>query len=545
MKFRLTSFGLSKREGAPSEDAFATKTWDETIVAVLADGVGGARGGAEASARVVEALAGNYAVRPPGWSPQKALSEFAKLINRTLYQESLARFDGPELVSTVTVAVIEGNHLYGLNVGDSRVYLARKGEVIQLSQDHTEAGLPHVLSRAIGLAPDVEPYCFERALDDGDIALLCSDGVSNVLDPEWLQTKLGQHIAARALVQHAREIATPELLDDMSAVVIDIAETGKLRAVSQTPLPIPNDLAKGQIIDGYELIRSFQTSDRVWIASKDGQRWTLKFAPLEAREDESALNHFVREVWNATRIQGDHFVQAFVPEQASARYYVMEFVEAPSLKAFLRSRQLSVDEGVALGRFLLEAGAALLRFDHVHGDIKPENILVIQGYDRLQFKLIDLGSAAEIFSVTSRAGTASYLAPERFREAAISERTEIFAVGATLYQALTGSLPYGEIERFQTPHFHEPKAPLRLNPNIPPWLDSVLRRAVAIQPERRYQHYSSLAFDLANPAKVEPYHGAGAAFIQRDPLTFYRTGFWILFFITLALGARFLSLLCK
>src|SRR5205823_1934250 len=94
------------------------------------------------------------------------------------------------------------------------------------------------------------------------------------------------------------------------------------------------------------------------------------------------------------------------------RYYAMEFIDAPTLKMLLTVRTLTLDETIALGRFLLEASQYLLRFDLVHGDIKPENILVIKDGDALTFKLLDLGSAAEIFSVTSRAGTASYLAPE-------------------------------------------------------------------------------------------------------------------------------------
>src|SRR5205814_508874 len=116
-------------------------------------------------------------------------------------------------------------------------------------------------------------------------------------------------------------------------------------------------------------------------------------------------------------------------------------------------RRVSVDEAVALGKFLLKAAQYLLRFDLVHGDIKPENILVLSGYDSVDFKLVDFGSATEIFSTTTRAGTASYLAPERFHETPISERTEIFAIGVTLFEALTSAFPYGEIERFQTPHF--------------------------------------------------------------------------------------------
>lgn len=539
----LTSYGLPKHAGAESDDFFAVKAWDETVIAVLADGAGAALDAREAATRIVQSLVSNYAVRPVSWSPQKALAEFTKIINHTLHHESLAKHSTPEMISTLSVAVIEGNRLFGLNVGDSRVYLARGGELSQLSQDHVinDRTFSHVLQRAIGLASDVEPHCFETELRDGDIAFLCSDGVSNVLSNEDLSKKLAHRTPARAIVQRARELATDETLDDASAIVIDIAETGKLRAVSQLPLLIPDTLHKGDVIDGYELVRPFQHSDRVWLATKDGHRWTMKFAPLEARGNEAVLNLFVKETWNATRLHAEFFVEAFVPENATARYYVMEFIEAPSLKMLLASRRLSVDEAVELGRFLVDASAQLLRLDLVHGDIKPENILVISDYDRLRYKLIDLGSATEIFSIATRAGTASYLAPERFHGTPISERTEIYSIGVTLYQALTGAFPYGEIERFQTPVFGQAKAPTRLNPNIPPWLEAIILRAIVVDPERTYQHYSELAFDLANPAKVEPFFRPGAPLFEKNPLLFYKTGFFILLAITIGLLVKLFS----
>lgn len=526
----LTSYGLPKGEREESDDSFAVKAWDETVIAVVADGAGAARDAREAAMRIVQSLVGNYAVRPASWSPQKALGEFTKIINHTLHQESLARYSAPELISTLSVAVIEGNRLFGLNVGDSRVYLARGGELLQLSHDHVlnDRTFSHVLQRAIGLSAEVEPHCFETELRDGDIAFLCTDGVSNVLTDDELRLRLSHRVPARAIVQHARELATPETLDDMSAIVIDIAKTGSLRAVSELPLTIPDTLRKSDVIDGYELLRPFQHSDRVWLAQKDGQRWTLKFAPVEAGENEAILAQFVKETWNATRLKGEWFVESFVPENATARYYVMEFIEAPSLKTLLGSRRLAVDEAVLLGKFLLAAEHELLGLDLVHGDIKPENILVVADYDRVRFKLVDLGSVAEVFSVTSRAGTASYLAPERFHGAPICERTELFAIGVTLYESLTGTFPYGEIERFQNPVFHPPKAPARLNPNLPPWLDSVIMRAVAAEPEQRYRHFSEAEFELANPDRVEPFFHAGAPLLERNPLAFYRAGFWLL-----------------
>ena len=190
---------------------------------------------------------------------------------------------------------------------------------------------------------------------------------------------------------------------------------------------------------------------------------------------------------------------------------------------------------------LCSAGQHLLGLDLVHGDLKPENVLVISDYAKLRFKLIDFGSAAEIFSVTSRAGTASYLAPERFHGEPISERTEIFAIGVTLYEALTRTFPFGEIERFQTPAFHAPKRPSLLNANIPPWLDHVIQRALSVEPARRYRHFSELAFDLVHPDRVEPFFQKGASLIERDPLVFYRTGFWLLLAACIALILKLVS----
>jgi len=327
----------------------------------------------------------------------------------------------------------------------------------------------------------------------------------------------------------------------MSAIVIDIAQTGKLRAVRELPLSIPESLNKGDVIDGFTLVKPFQYSDRLWLSTRDGQRYTLKFAPLEARGSEAVLNAFIKETWNATRMDAASFPKAFVPENGTTRSYAMEFIEAPSLKALLRSRRLSVDEAIALGRFLVSASQHLLRLDLVHGDIKPENILVLSGYDALDFKLIDFGSITELFSITSRAGTASYLAPERFHNAPISERTEVFAIGVTLYEALTGAFPYGEIERFQTPHFTAAKRPSRHNANIPLWLESVLLRAISPDPERRYRYVSELLFDLEHPAQVEPFFPKETPLLERNPLGFYRTGFYILLSVVIYLLIRLLS----
>ena len=531
MKVHPTSFGLPQQDGCDSHDVFLVKSWDETVIAVLADGAGRSESAREAAERAVRSLVNNYRTRPRSWSPSKALTEFTDRINRTLHQDSLNRFGEPELITTLSVAVIEGDRLYGLNVGDSRIYLARGGSLTRLSCDHVEKGhgMGHVLDRALGLAPEIEPHLFETELKDGDVALLCSDGVYNALDEESLASKLKGRSVARSIVSEAQERATPQTSDDLSAIVLDIQTTGKLRAEEALPLQIPTRLSQGQLIDGFTLVQPFQLSDRVWLATKDGQQFTLKFAPVEARDNEEVAHLFIRETWNATRLQDTRFFpRAFVPEGATQRFYAMEFIQAPSLSTLLRSRRLSVDETVALGKFLMAASQYLLRFDLVHGDLKPENILILSDFHGTQFRLVDFGNVTEIFSLTSRAGTASYLAPERFHEAPISERTEIFSIGVILFQALTRGFPFGEIERFQTPRFLFAKRPTLLNPNVPPWLEAVILRALSPLPERRYQNYSEMLFHLEHPEQVAPFYAESLSLLERDPLRFYRTGFFLL-----------------
>jgi len=532
MKVRMTTHGLARAGKPASEDSFAGRAWGGSVVAALSDGVGSAQAAREASGRIVNSLIHHYVARPRSWSPRRALDEFTQRINQNLHAESLNRYQAPEMVATLAAAVLEDGHLYGLNVGDSRVYLWRDGHLEQLSHDHVLDGVKHALGQAVGLAPQIEPHHFETRLHTADLLLLCSDGVSNHLDTASLKDLLRQRPSARTLVQAAREKATPETDDDMSAIILDVLDASA-ESLAAAPKLVPPQLHKGEEIDGYQLQRSFQNDDRVWLAAKDGARFILKFAPREALDSDEHARLFQREVFNAVRMGGKFFPLARVPVDSQWNYYLMEFIEAPPLHAVLKQRALAVEEAVALAGFLCRAGQELAGLGLIHGDVKPENILVFKDRDALEFKLLDLGTAMEIFTIHARAGTASYLAPERFGDAPATERTEIFALGVTLYQALTRRLPYGEIERFQTPHFRPPHRTTHWNPHVPPWLDAVVMRAISILPEARYNGFSELHFDLEHPEAVEPFHFRGRS--AGGGLRFYRTGFYLLLLLLLVL----------
>lgn len=544
LRVAAEKFGHSRTIGEESEDAAVVFEVDGITVAVVADGMGGAREGRVAALRAVAALKQNFPARPHNWTAGRVCEEIIRHLNRRLWQEGQARFESPELACTIAVAALEGDRLFAINAGDSRVYLWRDDGLCQLSTDHREENPEqrHVLTRALGLVEELTPSLVEVPLQAGDVVLLCSDGVTDVLDDTALAELVGANTAASGIVGMAGRQATEATRDDATAVTLRVLEAGIARRSQQQTLRVPAALKVGEVVDGFTLRRSFRDSDRIWLAARQGDSYVLKFPAASAAHDETLLAAFIREVWHATQLQSDYFPAAFVPEGATVRFYAQEYVHAPTLKKFLADNgPLPPAQAAELGRFLLNAEQFLLGHGFVHGDLKPENILVLREEGGVKFKLIDLGSVAEVFSQQGRAGTPSYLAPERFTGAAMTERTEIFAIGVVLYEALTGRLPYGEVEPFQRPVFTSARAVTVLNHNVPPWLEALVMRATVADPERRQQNYSEMLFELENPSEVRPFFRAGTPLLERNPLLFYKIGFYLLLALSIVLGVLLMN----
>ncbi|WP_367872717.1 bifunctional protein-serine/threonine kinase/phosphatase [Luteolibacter sp. Populi] len=543
MKIRSSSHALPRDDGRPSSDAVSITTWTGGFLAALADGAGTANAAREAAEHAVSHIATHYRSHPLGWTPGKALRETVRLIHRMLWNESSARFARPEMVCTLVVALYDEGILTYLGIGDSRIYLLREGGLQQLTRDDIDPQQPLRLTRALGAGETLTATSSKISLEPGDTLFLCSDGIHHHLTDDTILRSLLAGTTARHLAKQARDASPEETRDDCAAIRIDIDSLEWTARREDRQLPIPQKLAAGQKHDGWALLRSFGANDRCWLAEREGCRQVMKFAPAEATDQPALIESFLKETWNAIRFSTEvPFVKAWEPPGRSSLYYNMEFVDAPGLASLLKQRRLQVDEAVQLGNFLASAGIRLLRHDLLHGDVKPENILIGSAYDAVFFKLIDLGSSCEVFSRQSRAGTASYLAPERFHNAPISERTEIHSIGVTLYEALTGQLPFGLIERFQTPAFRDPKPASTLNPLVPPWLDAVILRACAIEADARYSHFSELLFDLANPRQVRPWHPARAPLIERNPVLFWKCVAILLGLIAILLAVKLASL---
>ncbi len=520
-KQNIETSGLTLAKGSQlkGDDFYEVKVLDTITVAVVCDGVGSALQGAEAAKRTCNFLVHSLKNRPKSWSMEKSIHHFIENINRVLYLESMADYEREELVTTLTLVVIEGDRLYGANVGDSRIYLHRNDSLTQLSTDHVvdEEGMENVLTSAMGLEKSVSPYYFENNLQASDKIMLCSDGLYNELNEEEIAS--GMMIGASFLVKKASKKYEDVLPDDTTAVVLEIKELDPRRQFKALNLSTQEKYKSGEIIDGYKLIKALIQNGRTWLCEKKGFQYVIKFVPFAAMDDELVLDMYVKEVWMAKRLKAGFFPKAVVPKNRTHRYYVMAYVEGKNLKEFVSKKPLSVDLSVELANFLLKMSQYLMRLDLVHGDIKSENIIVTQRKGKTVFKMVDFGSITEAYATVTRAGTPSYLAPERFKQAPVNEQTELYAIGVTLYEVLTQKYPYGEIEPFQTPSFEKSvKMPSKENAKIPLWFESIILRALDTDTKTRYHNYSEMQYEVTNPEKVKPYFSKGISYMEREPL---------------------------
>lgn len=521
-KQTIETSGLTLAKGTQlkGDDFYEVKVLDNITVAVVCDGVGSALQGAEAAKRTCNFLVYSLKNRPRSWSMEKSIHHFIENINRVLYLESMEDYEREELVTTLTLVVIEGDRLYGANVGDSRIYLHRDNTLNQLSTDHSmdEEGMENVLTSAMGLEESVAPYYFENNLHSDDKIMLCSDGLYNELTDEEIAK--GMMLGASFLVKKASKKHDDNLPDDTTTVVLEIKELDPRRQFKELNLSAQEKYKSGEVIDGYTLIKPLIQNERTWLCEKKGFKYVIKFVPNEAMDDVLMLDMYVKEVWMAKRLKAGFFPKAVVPKKRTHRYYIMAYVEGKNLKEVISKKPLSVDLSIELASFLLKMSQYLMSLDLVHGDIKPENIIVTQRKGKTVFKMVDFGSITEAYATVTRAGTPSYLAPERFKQAPVNEQTELYAIGVTLYEVLTQKYPFGEIEPFQTPSFEKSvKEPSKLNAKIPLWFESIILRALDPETKSRYHNYSEMQYEVTNPEKVKPYFSKGISYMQREPLT--------------------------
>jgi tetratricopeptide (TPR) repeat protein len=221
--------------------------------------------------------------------------------------------------------------------------------------------------------------------------------------------------------------------------------------------------------------------------------------------DEEAKARLVREAQLAARFRHEHVigVHAVVQPPGGLPYLVMEYVDGQPLSAILRDQKRleprqAVEWLVQAADGLAAAHAAGL----VHRDVKPGNILIEKATGKA--KLGDFGLArAEAHTQTltqagAIMGTPVYMSPEQARAAPTDPRTDVYSLGVTLYEVLTGEVPFRGTALMVVRQIltEEPRPPRRLNDHIPRDLETICLKAMAKEPARRYANAGELADDL-------------------------------------------------
>jgi predicted Ser/Thr protein kinase len=266
-------------------------------------------------------------------------------------------------------------------------------------------------------------------------------------------------------------------------------------------LPI-GSLAVGQVLAGrFEILRELGRGGySVVYAALDqavGAEVALKVLvppPVAAREARERLR---REVQAIRGLRHPHVVGVhdYVEDEAVA-FVVMDLVRGSDLSAVIGNRgPLAPDRVAAMGQALAEGLAAAHRAGILHRDIKPANILL--GEDGHPW-LTDFGSArldsqAPMTRTGGLVGTVAYLAPEVWLGARPDARADVFALGLTLFEAVTGSLPHRPSAHLPPPPEETGFHPATDRPGIPAWLDLVIARATTADPRHRFATAEQLA----------------------------------------------------
>ena len=238
-----------------------------------------------------------------------------------------------------------------------------------------------------------------------------------------------------------------------------------------------------------------------------GRRVAIKILNSRHGNDDQFIERFRREAKNAAALNHPNIVSIYDRGEAEDTYYIaMEFLDGRTLKELIVGRGAApVNVAIEYARQILSA----LRFAHRHGivhrDIKPHNVLV-DGDGRV--KVTDFGIAragtSQMTETGSIVGTAQYLSPEQARGGEVDPRSDLYSLGVVLYELLTGKTPFdGEtpVEIAMKHLSNAPKPPSELRPDIPPELDMVILRALAKNPDERYQSADEMEADLERVAR--------------------------------------------
>jgi eukaryotic-like serine/threonine-protein kinase len=278
--------------------------------------------------------------------------------------------------------------------------------------------------------------------------------------------------------------------------------------------PVMTKLAAGDTLDHYRLDAEVARSGMATLFRatdlRSGRQVAVKVPHAEMEADPVLLERFRREEEIGQEIDHPGIVKTYDGEERSRRYMVIEWVDGRLLRSILNeARKLPVERALALTLAICDALDTMHKHGVVHRDLKPENIMVLR-QDRI--KIIDFGIALKEdarrithTTMTPALGTPDYISPEQVKGQHGDQRSDVYALGAMLYEMLTGQPPFvgsNPLAVMNERLLNDPKPARELNPEISPEIEEILFRALERDPHHRYSTATEMAWELEHQELV-------------------------------------------